>query len=137
MRKQVLLFFFFVLKSTGVFLTLLLFFPLDQRPRAILIILGSNHILSVGPHISMARVGCFERIALKHTHTTCKISRGSWLYHTGHPKPALCDNLEGWGWKEAGGGFRREGTYVCLWPIHVDIWQKQSQYCNYPPIKMN
>ena len=30
--------------------------------------------------------------------------------------------------KEVGGGFRRERTCVCLWPIHVDIWQKQSQY---------
>ena len=24
-----------------------------------------------------------------------------------------------------------------LWPIHVDIWQKPSQYCNYPPININ
>ena len=23
----------------------------------------------------------------------------------------------------------REGTHVCLWPIHVDVWQKPSQYC--------
>ena len=30
--------------------------------------------------------------------------------------------------KEVGGGFRRERTCVYLWPIHVDIWQKQSQY---------
>jgi len=33
--------------------------------------------------------------------------------------------------------FRREGSCVCLWPIHVDVWQRPSQYCNYPPIKMN
>ena len=42
-------------------------------------------------------------------------------------------------WRDAAGrevrGFRREGTHVCLWPIHVAIWQKSSQYCNYPPIK--
>ena len=25
--------------------------------------------------------------------------------------------------------FRREETYVYLWLIHVDIWQKPSQYC--------
>ena len=25
--------------------------------------------------------------------------------------------------------FKREGTYVYLWLIHVDIWQKPSQYC--------
>ena len=22
-----------------------------------------------------------------------------------------------------------EGTYVYLWPIHADVWQKPSQYC--------
>ena len=27
------------------------------------------------------------------------------------------------------GGFRREGTYVRLWPIHVDVQQKPSEYC--------
>ena len=25
--------------------------------------------------------------------------------------------------------FRREGTYVYLWLIHVDLWQKPAQYC--------
>ena len=35
---------------------------------------------------------------------------------------------DGVGW-EFGGGFRREGTQVYLWPIHVAIWQKPSQYC--------
>ena len=29
----------------------------------------------------------------------------------------------GMGW-EAGERFRREGTYVYLWLIHVDTWQK-------------
>ena len=24
-----------------------------------------------------------------------------------------------------------------LWLIHVDVWQKPSQYCNSPPIKMD
>ena len=27
-----------------------------------------------------------------------------------------------------GGRFRREGIYVCLWLIHVDVWQKPTQY---------
>ena len=26
--------------------------------------------------------------------------------------------------REVGGEFKREGTYVYLWPIHVDVWQK-------------
>ena len=25
--------------------------------------------------------------------------------------------------------FKREGTYVHLWLIHVDVWQKPTQYC--------
>ena len=25
--------------------------------------------------------------------------------------------------------FKREGTYICLWLIHVDVWQKSRQYC--------
>ena len=32
------------------------------------------------------------------------------------------------GW-EVGGRFKREGTYVYLWLIHVDIWQKPTQFC--------
>ena len=30
---------------------------------------------------------------------------------------------------EMGGRLRREGTYVYLWLIHVDVWQKPSQHC--------
>ena len=32
------------------------------------------------------------------------------------------------GW-EVGERLKREGTYVYLWPIHVGIWQKPTQYC--------
>ena len=28
-----------------------------------------------------------------------------------------------------GGRFKMEGTFVYLWLIHVDVWQKQTQYC--------
>ena len=41
---------------------------------------------------------------------------------------------------QVGGGrerLKREGPYVHLWLIHVDIWQKPTQYCNYPSIKNN
>ena len=41
----------------------------------------------------------------------------------------VCDNLEEW---DGVGGEReveREGTYVYLWLIHVDVWQKPTQYC--------
>ena len=32
----------------------------------------------------------------------------------------------GWEW---GGRFQRKGIYVYLWLIHVNIWQKPTQYC--------
>ena len=30
---------------------------------------------------------------------------------------------------EGGGGFSRKWTYVRLWLIHGDAWQKPTQYC--------
>ena len=39
--------------------------------------------------------------------------------------PVFTEALKGW--DGVGGG--REGTYVYLWQIHVDIWQKLTQYC--------
>ena len=38
------------------------------------------------------------------------------------------------GW-EIGGKSKREGTYVYLWLIPVDVWQKPTQYCNYLQLK--
>ena len=31
--------------------------------------------------------------------------------------------------REMGGQFKREGTYVYLQLIRVDVWQKPTQYC--------
>ena len=31
--------------------------------------------------------------------------------------------------REMGGRFKREETYVYLQLIHVDVWQKPTQYC--------
>jgi len=39
------------------------------------------------------------------------------------------------GGEKSGRGFKMGETHVYLWPIHVDVWQKLSQYCNYPSIK--
>ena len=33
------------------------------------------------------------------------------------------------GQEMGGGGFRREGTCVYLWLIHVDVWQRPTRYC--------
>ena len=47
----------------------------------------------------------------------CSVTQGA--------QTLLCDNLEGWG--EVGERFKREGTYVYLWLIHADVWQKPTQ----------
>ena len=31
--------------------------------------------------------------------------------------------------RKVGERFKREGTYVYLWLIHVDVWQKPTQFC--------
>ena len=31
--------------------------------------------------------------------------------------------------RELGAGFKKEGIYVYLWLIHVDIWQKPTKFC--------
>ena len=38
------------------------------------------------------------------------------------------------GW-EVGRRHKGEGKYVYLWLIHVAVWQKPIQDCNYPLIK--
>ena len=43
-------------------------------------------------------------------------------------KQRLCKNLEGWD-GEGDGRFKRDGTYVYLWLIHVDIWQRTTKFC--------
>ena len=50
------------------------------------------------------------------------------MHEAGHPKPVLWNNLEGWGLQGGQREVQDEGTHIFLWPIHVDIWQKASQY---------
>ena len=52
--------------------------------------------------------------------TLCKIE-SQWEFAVGlrKLKQGLCINLEGWGGE--GGSFKREGTYVYLWLIHVEV----------------
>ena len=62
---------------------------------------------------------------------------GNLLYDAGSANWSLWQPRGvGWG-GEAGRRFKREGTYVYLWLIHADVWQKPTQYCksNYPSIK--
>ena len=42
------------------------------------------------------------------------------------PKPMLCNSLEGRMGREVEAGLKREGTYIYLIPIHIEVCQKQS-----------
>ena len=44
-------------------------------------------------------------------------------------KQGLCINLGGGMGREMGGRLRREGMYVYLWLIHVEVWQKTTKFC--------
>ena len=44
-------------------------------------------------------------------------------------KAGVLGQPHGWSGEEGGRGVQDEGTYVYLWPIHVDVWQKSSKYC--------
>ena len=46
------------------------------------------------------------------------------LYDAGSSNKVLCDNLEGL--DEVGRRFKREGTWVYLRLMHVDVWQKPT-----------
>ena len=54
--------------------------------------------------------------------TLCKINSqwefAVWLKEL---KQGLCINLEGWMGREMGGRVKREGIYVYLWLIHVEV----------------
>ena len=73
-----------------------------------------------------ARVGWFERTALKRVSPHVKqIASPSSMRETGHSKSVHWDNPEG---RDGEGGFRMGNTST-LRLIHVNVWQKQPQYC--------
>ena len=43
-------------------------------------------------------------------------------------KQGLCDNLEEWDGKGDGREFWKEGTWVYLWLILGDVWQKTTKF---------
>ena len=70
-----------------------------------------------------------------HTNT-CKIdSRWEHVFWLRELNLGLCDYLEGWNGMGGGREAHEGGTYVYLWLIHVDVWQKPTPYCKYPSIK--
>ena len=75
-------------------------------------------------------MGQIERIAWKHIlyHMYNREQVGIFCV-TQELNSVLCENLEGWDGRKMGRKFRRERTYVYLWLIHLDVWQKLTQYC--------
>ena len=54
--------------------------------------------------------------------TICKIdSQREFAVWLRKLKQGLCINLEGWDGREVRGSFKREGIYVYLWLIHVEV----------------
>ena len=47
----------------------------------------------------------------------------------GFPGGSAGNNLEGWDGVEGGREVQEEGTYVYLWLIHGDVWQKPTRCC--------
>ena len=49
------------------------------------------------------------------------------MYDAGNSNSVLCGNLEQW--HGVGGRFKRERTYIYVWLVHVDVWQKPTHVC--------
>ena len=85
------------------------------------------------------RVRCMES-NLETYITVCKTdSQWEFAVWRRELKQGLCINLEGWDGEGVGGRFKREGTYVYLWLIHVDVWQKTTKFYKaiILPLKIN
>ena len=39
--------------------------------------------------------------------------------------------------REMGGRFKREGIYVYLWLIHVEVWQEKTKFCKAITLQVN
>ena len=53
--------------------------------------------------------------------TICKIANGNLLYGSGHSNRGSVSTHRGGMEKEMGGSFKREGIYIYLWLIHVEV----------------
>ena len=67
------------------------------------------------------RVSCMERVTWKHI-TICKIdSQQEFAVCLRKLRQGLYINLEGWHGERDGREVQREGIYVYLWLIHVEV----------------
>ena len=44
------------------------------------------------------------------------------------PRPRKREMEQNRGARKVGGRFKRKGTYVYLWLVHVNVWQKPTQF---------
>ena len=68
-----------------------------------------------------------------------EIANGNLLNDSGNSDLGSVTIQRGGKGLEAGGKVKMEGTYVHLWQIHIDVWQKSNQYCKaiIPQLKIN
>ena len=57
-----------------------------------------------------------------------QIVNGNLLYDSGNSNSGSATIQRGGMGRQMGGIFKREGTYVYLWLIHIDIWQKTAKF---------
>ena len=75
------------------------------------------------------RVGRIDRVAWKHIHYRMWNKQPVGICCMTQRAQIRCSREVGWGgsW-ELEGRFKSRRTYVCLWLIHVDVWQRPTQY---------
>ena len=66
-----------------------------------------------------------------------QIASGSLMYDSGHSKPVLWDNLEGWSGAGAERGVQELGDTCVPGLIHADVWQNPPQYCKVVILQFN
>ena len=57
-------------------------------------------------------------------------------HETRHSKPVHWDIPEGWDEERGGRGVQHRETHVHPWLVHVNVWQKTSQYCKVISIQL-
>ena len=76
------------------------------------------------------RVRCMEWVTRKLILPYVKwITNQNLLYGSGNSNRGSVSTWRGGMGREMGGRLQREGIYVYLWLIHVEVWQKTAKFC--------
>ena len=87
-----------------------------------------NRLMDMGK--GEERVRCMERVTWKLVLPYVKqIAKGSLLYGSGNPNRGFVSTQRGRIGREMGRRHKREGIYVYLWLIHVEVRQKTTKFC--------